>query len=168
MGVLTNAAFMSQLRNPFVATDPQTTQPPIASLAATNVARVNAISSNAATPGNSASWSTNSSWSNRRTALGFPTDVILLPSEITEVAGVADYIAQTNNSAKLNEQRLGALLPGVQTRSRFFTIYALGEAFEGTNASAPVASQRVLRTLVEVRTNSSPPSVDIVYQTPVQ
>jgi hypothetical protein len=94
--------------------------------------------------------------------------VLLLPSEITEIAGVADYIPQTNNFAKLNEQRLGSLLPGVQTKSRFFTIYALGEAFEGTNANAPVVSQRVLRTLVEVTTNNSPPSIEIVYQTPVQ
>jgi hypothetical protein len=168
MGVLTNAAFMSQVRNPFVATDPQTTQPTMAGLVATNAARVNAMASNAATPGSVASWSTNSRWTGRRTTLGFPTNVIMLPSEITEIAGVADYIAPTNDAAKVNEQRLGALLPGVQTKSRFFTIYALGEAFEGTNANAPVASQRVLKTLVEVRTNSSPPSIDIVYQAPVQ
>jgi hypothetical protein len=170
MGVLTNAALMSQLRNPFISTDPQTNQPTIAGLVATNATRVNAIASNAATPGSIASWSSGSTWAARRSLplRGFPTNVLLLPSEITEIAGVADYIAQTNNSAKLNEQRLGALLPGVQTKSRFFTIYALGEAFEGTNANAPVVSQRVLKTLVEVRTNSSPPSVDIVYQTPVQ
>jgi hypothetical protein len=170
MGVLTNAARMSQLGNPVLASDAPVTQLTFPNLVATNTARVSAISSNAATPGGIASWSSGSTWATRRSVppLGFPTNVLLLPSEIAEIAGVADYVAPTNNAAKINEQRLGALIPGVQTKSRFFTVYALGEAFEATNASAPVVSQRILRTLVRVDTNTSPPSIDIVSQTTPQ
>lgn len=162
MGSLTSMANIPQLGNPTVAGGAPITQLTYASLVATNNSRLQTISSNAASPGTVASWS--AGWRARRAALGFPVDVLLLPSEITEVAGISDFIAPTNLASKANEQRLATLFPGMQTKSRFFTIYALGEAFEGTNANSPVASQRILKTMVRVNTNSSPPGVDIIYQ----
>lgn len=168
IGVLTNSARMTQLGNPALISDAPVTQKTYASLVTATPAKISAISSNAASVGSAASWTTNSAWRTQRSARGFPTNALLLPSEVTEISGIADYVAPTNNASKVNEQRLGALFPGLQTKSRFFMIYALGEAYEGTNTSAPVVGQRILKTAVRVNTNSSPPSIDILYQTASQ
>ena len=97
-------------------------------------------------------WSNASQWSSRRAALGFPSDSYLLPSEVIEIAGVADEVDQTDytNSTshfKWNEGRASALLPAVTTRSSFFTIYAYAQALDKTGT---IDSEALTKTLVEV------------------
>jgi hypothetical protein len=117
-------------------------------------------------------WSGNSTWGqgnftsdpgSRRKSSNFPVDLYILPSEIMEIAGVADAVDQTdyNNSTshfKWNEGRASALLPAVTTRSSFFTIYAYAQAGQLRNKNLPesdtnpfvVDSEAVTKTLVEV------------------
>jgi len=135
----------------------------------TNAAGLAEIATSAQRPQLPLSWSTNSSWPARRAALGFPANALLLPSEMAEIRGVADFFPSTGatvNSNKFNEYRLSTLFPGAGSRSRFFRIYALGEALEGRAANAPVAAKAFLQTLVEVDITSTPPSIRIVNQYP--
>ncbi len=93
----------------------------------------------------------------------FPSDQYILPSEIMEIAGIADSVSQTNynNSAshfKWNEGRASALIPAVTTRSSFFTIYAYAQAGQLQNKTQPESatnlflmdSEHLTKTLVEV------------------
>jgi hypothetical protein len=103
------------------------------------------------------SWSPNSTWDTRRSNRGFPADQYILPSEIMEIAGVADAVSQTdyNNSTshfKWNEGRASALIPAVTTRSSFFTIYAYAQALD---KSGNVDSEALTKTLVEVESDTS-------------
>jgi hypothetical protein len=117
-------------------------------------------------------WSANSTWDTRRNALRFPVDQYILPSEIMEIAGVADAVSQTeynittngtstSNSTshfKWNEGRASALIPAVSTRSSFFTIYAYAQAGQLQNKTQPesannpfiIDSEALSKTLVEV------------------
>jgi hypothetical protein len=96
-------------------------------------------------------WSANSTWGTRRTALGFPQNAYLLPSEVTEIRGVADTVGINYNSTgahfKRNEGRISALLPGFTTFSNFFTIYAYAQALDKTGN---IDSEALTKTLVEV------------------
>ena len=105
-------------------------------------------------------WSNNSAWGNstsnstsyRRNALKFPANQYILPSEIMEIAGVADAVDQTDyaNSTshfKWNEGRASALIPAVTTRSSFFMIYAYAQALDKNQV---VESEALTKTLVEV------------------
>ena len=133
----------------------------------TTATGIGALLSNASRPEALNSWTTNnaSSWRTRRAKLGFPSEVLVVPSELAEVAGFADFVSATGtNSFKLNEHRLSALFPGVSTRSSFYTIYAVGEVFEGTNQQ--VAASSLLKTLVEIDNSTTPPSVRTVLQQP--
>jgi hypothetical protein len=101
-------------------------------------------------------WSSNSTWSARRTARGFPANQYILPSEIMEISGVADAISSsnyTNNSPhfKRNEGRASALIPAVTTRSSFFMIYAYAQALD---RQGNIDSEALTKTLVEVEINS--------------
>lgn len=103
------------------------------------------------------SWSTSSTWGNRRSNKNFPTDQYILPSEIMEIAGVANEVDQTNynNSAshfKWNEGRASALIPAVTTRSSLFTIYAYAQAgrVNSTTNQFEIDSEALTKTLVEV------------------
>ncbi|MEI8285117.1 MAG: hypothetical protein WCG52_09010, partial [bacterium] len=101
------------------------------------------------------SWSTSSTWGNRRSNKTVPTDQYILPSEIMEIAGVANEVDQTNynNSAshfKWNEGRASALIPAVTTRSSFFTIYAYAQAGKEINGTFVPDSEALTKTLVEV------------------
>lgn len=87
-------------------------------------------------------WSANSTWGqgnatndpgSRRKTKKFPANTYILPSEIMEIAGVADAVSQidyTNSSShfKWNEGRASALIPAVTTRSSHFMIYAYAQA----------------------------------------
>jgi len=117
-------------------------------------------------------WSANSTWDTRRNTLRFPVDQYILPSEIMEIAGVADAVSQTeynittngtstSNSTshfKWNEGRASALIPAVTTRSSFFTIYAYAQAGQLQNKTQPesannpfiIDSEALSKTLVEV------------------
>lgn len=135
----------------------------------TNATGLGQIASNAQRPELPASWSASSTWPTRRAALGFPPNALLLPSEMTEIRGVADFLpaaGATVNSNKFNEYRLSTLFPGAGSRSRFFRVYALGEALEGRTANAPVAAKAFLQTLVAVDTNTTPPAIRILNQYP--
>ena len=97
-------------------------------------------------------WSTSSAWANRRTNKNFPTDQYILPSEIMEIAGVANEVDQTNytNSSshfKWNEGRASALIPAVTTRSSFFTIYAYAQALD---TQGKIDGEALTKTMVEV------------------
>jgi len=102
-------------------------------------------------------WSTNSTWGSATNGKRWkinntPIDNYILPSEIMEIAGVADAVDQTdyNNSTshfKWNEGRASALLPAVTTRSSFFTIYAYAQALDKLGK---IDSEAVTKTLVEV------------------
>ena len=118
-------------------------------------------------------WSLNSSWGNstsnstsyRRNALNFPSSCFLLPSEICEIAGVADIISQTNynntsSHFKWNEGRLSAIIPGLTTCSTFFTIYAYAESLD---KQGNIESQHLTKTLVEVKENSGNYTVKFLY-----
>jgi len=122
-------------------------------------------------------WSSNSTWGNstsnstsfRRNALKFPVNQYILPSEIMEIAGVADAVSQGNytNTAshfKWNEGRASALIPAVTTRSSFFTIYAYAQALD---KSGNVDSEHLTKTLVEVQYNSGNYSVKKLYTQPI-
>ena len=111
-------------------------------------------------------WSANSTWgkgnstndpSSRRKTNKFPVNQYILPSEIMEIAGVADAVSQGNynNTAshfKWNEGRASALIPAVTTRSSLFTIYAYAQALD---KSLNVDSEALTKTLVEVESNTS-------------
>ena len=97
-------------------------------------------------------WSTSSTWGSRRSNKNFPADQYILPSEIMEIAGVANEVDQTNytnNSTHLkwNEGRASALIPAVTTRSSFFTIYAYAQALD---RNQNIDSEFLTKTLVEV------------------
>jgi hypothetical protein len=112
------------------------------------------ISSNI-TSNSTTKWSTtNSTWSVWRTGRGWPSTSLVLPGEVTEIRGVADY--STNNqynynigarSFKENENRLSALFPGFTLQSNFFTIYAYAQALD---KAGNVDSEHLTKTLVEV------------------
>jgi len=111
-------------------------------------------------------WSVNSTWgkgnstndpSSRRKTNKFPVNQYILPSEIMEIAGVADAVSQGNynNTAshfKWNEGRASALIPAVTTRSSLFTIYAYAQALD---KSLNVDSEALTKTLVEVESDTS-------------
>jgi len=65
-----------------------------------------------------------------------------MPSEIAEISTVADHSSKLLST---NETRLSAFYPLISTASRFFGIYARGEAVSGTN----IMSVRQLKTTVE-------------------
>ena len=137
-----------------------------ATLNATNVTRFKGNTANAsdiATAIGNMTWSANSTWDTRRNTLRFPADQYILPSEIMEIAGVADAVSQTdyNNSSshfKRNEGRASALIPAVTTRSNFFTIFAYAQAGQLQNKAQPesasnpfiIDSEALTKTLVEV------------------
>jgi hypothetical protein len=102
-------------------------------------------------------WSANSTWSTRRSTKNFPSTQYILPSEIMEIAGVADAVSQTdyaNSSShfKWNEGRASALIPAVTTRSSFFTIYAYAQAgrVNSTTNQFEIDSEALTKTMVEV------------------
>lgn len=115
-------------------------------------------------------WSGNSSWGNATTGKrwkinGQPINQYILPSEIMEIAGVADAVSQTNynNSSshfKWNEGRASALIPAVTTRSSFFMIYAYAQALD---RQGNIDSEALTKTLAEVQYNSSttPPTYTV-------
>jgi len=132
----------------------------------TNAGGVRQVAINAQMPNLTASWATNSSWGTRRTNdLGFPTNALLLPSEIAEIRGMADFVPAANsNSSKLNEYRLSTLFPGASTQSRFYLITAMGEALQLKSVDAPAAAKAFLQTLVEINTNFTPPRIRVINQ----
>jgi hypothetical protein len=112
-------------------------------------------------------WSTlNGTWSGWRTSRGWPATSLILPGEVTEISGVADYgnrsqynyTLNTSYSIKQNEGRLSAFFPGLTTCSNFFTIYAYAQAGQLQNKTQPesssnpfvVDSEVLTKTLVEV------------------
>jgi hypothetical protein len=111
-------------------------------------------------------WSANSTWGqgnatndpgSRRKTKKFPANTYILPSEIMEIAGVADAVSQidyTNSSShfKWNEGRASALIPAISTRSSFFTIYAYAQALD---KSGNVDSEHLTKTLVEVEVTTA-------------
>ena len=128
-------------------------------------------------------WSANSTWGqgnstwgqgnftsdpgSRRKSSNFPVDLYILPSEIMEIAGVADAVDQTdyNNSTshfKWNEGRASALLPAVTTRSSFFTIYAYAQAGSEINGAFVMDSEALTKTLVEVEVET--PATPTTYR----
>jgi hypothetical protein len=115
-------------------------------------------------PSRDTSWAAGAGWNARRRALEFPQDSLMIPSEITEINGIANYITAPDEF-KFNEYRLNALFPGLTTQSQFFQIYAIGEATEGTNP-ATVVSTYLLQTLVEVDNSTTPPTLRTVLQYP--
>jgi hypothetical protein len=132
-----------------------------ANLTATNdVTRFKGATANATTIANAIgnmTWSANSTWGNATTGKrwkinGAAINNYILPSEIMEIAGVADAVSQTdyNNSSshfKWNEGRASALIPAVTTRSSFFMIYAYAQALDKNQI---VDSEALTKTLVEV------------------
>jgi hypothetical protein len=101
-------------------------------------------------------WSTlNGTWSGWRTSRGWPATSLILPGEVTEISGVADYgnrsqynyTLNTSYSIKQNEGRLSAFFPGLTTCSNFFTIYAYAQALDKQGA---IDSESLTKTLVEV------------------
>lgn len=118
-------------------------------------------------------WSAGSAWTNRRAALGFPTNAYLLPSEIMEIAGVADSVSATNynntsSHFKWNEGRISALLPGVSTKSSHFMIYACAQTLD---KQGQVQSEALTKTLVEVEQDPTAPTtykVKKLYTEPVR
>jgi hypothetical protein len=138
-----------------------------------NTTFATSISSNI-TSNSTAKWSTeNSTWSDWRTAPGrnWPATSLILPGEVTEIRGVADYgrrsqyLSYLSNigsesfkSIKENEGRLSAFFPGLATCSNFFTIYAYAQAGQLQNKTQPesasnpfvVDSEHLTKTLVEV------------------
>lgn len=133
--------------------------------AGTNQTGISSMLAALSTLTNAGSWAGGAQgWKKRRDNLKFPPGALLLPSEITEVNGFANYQTTNTNLFKVNEYRLGALFPGLSTKSRFFKIYAVGEAFEGTNEV--VAATALLQTLVEVNDATNPVSIRTIYQYP--
>jgi len=131
------------------------------------------ISSNI-TSNSTTKWSTeNSTWSSWRTAPGrnWPATSLILPGEVTEIRGVADYgrrsqylsyLSNTGNEAfksiKESEGRLSAFFPGLTLQSNFFTIYAYAQAGQLQDKTQPesasnpfiIDSEALTKTLVEV------------------
>jgi hypothetical protein len=146
----------------------------LASSSPMNAAKFRGNTANATTIANAIgnmTWSANSTWGNstsnsinfRRNALNFPVNQYILPSEIMEIAGVADAVLQTdynnsNSHFKRNEGRASALIPAVTTRSSFFTIYAYAQAGQLRDKNQPESasnpfvfdSEALTKTLVEV------------------
>ena len=108
-------------------------------------------------------WSTtNSTWSAWRTARKWPATSLILPGEVTEIRGVADYGRASQyiydgsgtsgfKSIKENEGRLSAFFPGLTTCSNFFTIYAYAQALD---IPGNIESEALTKTLVEVEITS--------------
>jgi hypothetical protein len=101
-------------------------------------------------------WSTlNGTWSGWRTSRGWPATSLILPGEVTEISGVADYgnrsqynyTLNPSYSIKQNEGRLSAFFPGLTTCSNFFTIYAYAQALD---TQQNIESEALTKTLVEV------------------
>jgi hypothetical protein len=160
LDVLTSGTAISNVASPLNPTLVRTNLAKLAGL--TNGLSV----SNLITQAANRQWSGASSWGGRRTnePMEFPTTALMLPSEIVEVAGFADYAGQGDNF-KLNEYRIGALFPGLSTKSRFFKIYAVGQALEGTTTQN-VAATALLQTLIEVDDSTDPISITTIYQYP--
>jgi hypothetical protein len=134
-------------------------------------------------------WSDNSTWGqgnatsdpgSRRKTKNFPANTYILPSEIMEIAGVADAVSQTdyaNSSShfKWNEGRASALIPAITTRSSFFMIYAHAQAGQLQDKNQPesasnpfvVDSEALTKTLVEVQYNSGNYTVKKLYTQPI-
>ena len=122
------------------------------------------------------SWSTSSTWGNRRSNKNFPADQYILPSEIMEIDGVADtfppdYNNNISDHLKWNEGRASALIPAVTTRSSFFTIYAYAQALDKQGI---IDSEALTKTVVEVEitqaaTASSPATYKVkkLYTQPI-
>ena len=119
---------------------------------ANNIANCTWTSGNATTP---------ATWGNWRTAnaRNWPTTGLILPGEVTEISGVADYGARSqydysttpgSRSIKENEGRLSAFFPGLTTCSNFFTIYAYAQAGKEINGTFVPDSEHLTKTLVEV------------------
>lgn len=115
-------------------------------------------------------WSAGSTWPTRRSSRNFPSDQYILPSEIMEIAGVADAVDQTdytNSSShfKWNEGRASALIPAVTTRSSFFSIYAYAQAgrVNSTTNQFEIDSEALTKTMVEVQYNSGNYTVKKLY-----
>jgi hypothetical protein len=179
LDVLTNSATSASLRSIAhpISTQQTNTTLPLSNEAALgfsqtlriDVAGLNQIASNAQRPDLPASWSASSSWLTNRAELNFPTNALLLPSEMAEIRGVADFVPATPaavNSNKFNEYRLSTLFPGAGVRGRFFRIYAMGEALEGPATNPTVAAKAFLQTLVAVETNAAGLTTSIINQYP--
>jgi Tfp pilus assembly protein PilX len=113
-------------------------------------------------------WSTiNSTWSSWRSSKGWPSTNLVMPGEVTEIRGVADYGARSQydyssspgaSSIKENEGRLSAFFPGLTTCSNFFTIYAYAQAGQLKDKNQPESasnpfvadSEALTKSLVEV------------------
>jgi hypothetical protein len=111
-------------------------------------------------------WSPLSFWGSNNTAImvrnqkKFPTNHLVLPSEVAEIRDIADLVS-TNSTTfesstrytkaarhiKSNELRLSPFFPGATTCSNFFTIYAYAQALD--KAGNP-DSEHLTKTLVEV------------------
>jgi hypothetical protein len=89
-------------------------------------------------------WGSNNTATNRvRKSKGFPTNHLVLPSEVSEISDIADLVSTNSttfesstrytNSArhiKSNELRLSPFFPGATTCSNFFTVYAYAQALD--------------------------------------
>jgi len=117
-------------------------------------------------------WSSNNgTWNAWRSSSprNWPSNTLILPSEVTEISGVADYGRRSQykfdnagtqefKSIKENEGRLSAFFPGLTLQSNFFTIYAYAQAgqlqdkTQPESASNPFStdSEALTKTLVEV------------------
>lgn len=124
-------------------------------------------------------------WSEWREERGWPASSLILPGEITEISGVADYGArdqynyerlrlqgeQVQRSIKENEGRLSAFFPGLTFQGNFFTIYAYAQALD---KNGEVQSEALTKTLVEVEQDPTvttyPPTYKIkkLYTEPVR
>jgi hypothetical protein len=123
-------------------------------------------------------WSPNSIWGNattgKRWKIGDQTiSQYILPSEVMEIAGVADAVSQTNYSNstshfKWNEGRASALIPAVTTRSSHFMVYAYAQALDKIGN---IESEALTKTMVEVQLNPStqPPTYTVkkLYTQPI-
>ena len=90
--------------------------------------------------------STNS-WSSVRKGFGFPTNAILLASEIAEIAFVADFGAAPMLST--NETRLSGFYPLLSTASRFFSVFARGEAVTSRRGKNEIMAVSRKKTFLE-------------------
>jgi hypothetical protein len=119
-------------------------------------------------------WSANSTWGNATTGKrwkinGAAINNYILPSEIMEIAGVADAFSQgnyTNSSSHLkwNEGRASALIPAVTTRSSCFMVYAYAQALDKTGN---IDSEALTKTMVEVQYNAGNYTVKKLYTQPI-
>jgi hypothetical protein len=90
--------------------------------------------------------STNS-WSGARKQFGFPTNTILLPSEVAEIASVADFGGAAMRST--NETRLSGFYPLLSTSSRFFSVFAHGEAVADRRGKKEIMAVSRKKTFLE-------------------